>query len=155
MLIRKPFLHQMGIYGVKINDVQEEDYDIVKITHIGFVDEYGIEGLILLRADDGKEFHIHAFSGEVARHISEFSSDKQSVPTIYKMLEEICEENETVLVKVKIYESGAALRANLYFTGKKEMVLRNYRASDAIALATYYKIPILVRNNLLRETMKA
>jgi hypothetical protein len=71
------------------------------------------------------------------------------------MLEEICEENETVLVKVKIYESGAALRANLHFTGKKEMVLRNYRASDAIALATYYKIPILVRNNLLRETMKA
>ena len=62
MLIRKPFLHQMGIYGVKINDVQEEDYDIVKITHIGFVDEYGIEGLILLRADDGKEFHMHAFS---------------------------------------------------------------------------------------------
>ncbi len=31
----------MGIYGLKINDVQEEDYDIVKITHIGFVDEYG------------------------------------------------------------------------------------------------------------------
>ena len=30
MLIRKPFLHQMGIYGLKINDVQEEDYDIVK-----------------------------------------------------------------------------------------------------------------------------
>ena len=53
MLIRKPFLHQMGIYGLKINDVQEEDYDIVKITHIGFVDEYGIEGLILLRADNG------------------------------------------------------------------------------------------------------
>ena len=43
----------------------------------------------------------------------------QSVPTIYRMLEEICEENETVLVKVKIYESGAALRANLYFTGKE------------------------------------
>ena len=48
MLIRKPFLHQMGIYGVKINDAQEEDYDIVKITHVGCVDEYGIEGLILL-----------------------------------------------------------------------------------------------------------
>jgi len=155
MLIRKPFLHQMGIYGVKINDVQEEDYDIVKITHIGFVDEYGIEGLILLRADDGKEFHIHAFSGEVARHISEFSSDKQSVPTIYKMLEEICEVNELLLVKVKIYESGEALRANLYFTGKTELILRNYRASDAIALAVFYKIPILVRKNLLKETMKA
>ena len=139
---------------MKINDAQEEDYDIVKITHIGFVDEYGVEGLLLLKADDGKEFHMHAFSGEVARHISEFYSDKQSVPTIYKMLEEICEVNEIFLVKVKIYESGQALRANLYFTGKIELVLRNYRASDAIALAAYYKIPILIRKNLLRESMR-
>ena len=108
---------------MKINYAQEEDYDIVKITHIGFVDEYGIEGLLLLKADDGKEFHMHAFSGEVARHISDFYSDKQSVPTIYKMLEEICEINEVYLVKVKIYESGQALRANLYFTGKTELVL--------------------------------
>ncbi len=52
------------------------------------------------------------------------------------------------------YESGEALRANLYFTGKKELVLRNYRASDAVALAAFYKIPILVRTNLLREAMK-
>jgi len=140
---------------LKINDSQEPDYVTVKITNVGFIDEYGIEGLLVLKADDAREFHMHAFSGEVARHISSFHSGKETVPTIYKMLEEICEENETVLVKVKIYESGAALRANLYFTGKKEMVLRNYRASDAIALATYYKIPILVRNNLLRETMKA
>ena len=140
---------------MKIDDVQEKDYDIVKITDIGFVDEYGIEGLILLKTDEGKEFHMHAFSGEVARHISSFYSDRQSVPTIYKMLEEICEHNEIVLVKVKIYESGEALRANLYFTGKKEWVLRNYRASDAVALAVFYKIPILVRKNLLHEAMKA
>jgi bifunctional DNase/RNase len=71
------------------------------------------------------------------------------------MLEEICEENGIFLVKVKIYESGEALRANLYFTGKKDMVLRNYRASDAVALAVYYKIPILVRNNLLQETISS
>ena len=61
MLIRKPFLSEIGIYSLKINDIQEEDYEIVKITHIGFVDEYGIEGLLLLKADDGKEFHMHAF----------------------------------------------------------------------------------------------
>ena len=139
---------------MKIDDAQEEDYDIVKITHIGFVDEYGIEGLLLLKADNGKEFHMNAFSGEVARHISEFYSGKQSVPTIYNMLEEICEINEVYLVKVKIYESGQALRANLYFTGKTELILRNYRASDAITLAVFYKIPILVRKNLLQETMK-
>ena len=83
---------------MKINDAQEEDYDIVKITHIGFVDEYGIEGLLLLKADDGKEFHMHAFSGEVARHISEFYSGKESVPTFYNMLEDICEVNEIFLV---------------------------------------------------------
>jgi len=35
------------------------------------------------------------------------------------------------------------------------MVLRNYRASDAVALAVYYKIPILVRNNLLQETISS
>jgi len=79
---------------------------------------------------------------------------KDSVPTIYKMLEEICEQNEIMLVKVKVYESGQVLRANLYFTGKKDLVLRNYRASDAMALATYYNIPILVRKNLLKEKME-
>ncbi len=139
---------------MKIDDSQERDYEVVKITNVGFVDEYGIEGLVLLKSDDGREFHMHSFSGEVARHISSFLSENESVPTIYKMLEEICEQNETVLVKVKIYESGEALRANLYFTGKKELVLRNYRASDAVALATFYKIPILVRTSLLREARK-
>jgi len=140
---------------LKIDDAQEQDYELVRITHLGFVDEYGIEGLLLLKADDGREFHMHAFSGEVARHISSFMDEQQSIPTIYKMLEEICEENGIFLVKVKIYESGEALRANLYFTGKKDMILRNYRASDAVALAVYYKIPILVRNNLLQETISS
>ena len=139
---------------MKINDSQEPDYVTVNITNVGFIDEYGIEGLLVLKADDAREFHMHAFSGEVARHISSFHSGKETVPTIYKMLEEICEENETVLVKVKIYESGEALRANLYFTGKKDLVLRNYRASDAVALAVFYKIPILVRASMLREPVK-
>ena len=140
---------------MKIDDAQEQDYELVRITDLGFVDDYGIEGLLLLKADDGREFHMHAFSGEVSRHISSFMDEQQSIPTIYKMLEEICEENGIFLVKVKIYESGEALRANLYFTGKKDMVLRNYRASDAVALAVYYKIPILVRNNLLQETISS
>jgi len=56
---------------------------------------------------------------------------------------------------VKIYESGDVLRANLYFTGKKDLVLRNHRASDAMALAAYYKIPLLVRKKLLKERMEA
>ena len=80
--------------------------------------------------------------------------DHDTVPTIYKMLEDICEANELLLVKVKIYESGDALRANLYLTGKKDLVLRNYRASDAVALAVYYKIPILVRSNMLKSPIE-
>ena len=38
---------------------------------------------------------------------------------------------------------------------KKDIVLRNYRASDGIALAAFYNIPILVRKNLLKEQMEA
>ena len=77
----------------------------------------------------------------------------EPIPSIYRMIEEICEQNELILVKVKIYESGEVLRANLYFTGKKDIVLRNYRASDAMALGAFYNIPILVRKNLLKESM--
>jgi len=83
--------------------------------------------------------------------ISDFLQGKRGVlPSVYKMIEQICEESELLLVKVKIYESGGIFRANLYLTGRKEIVLRNFRASDAIALATFYNIPILVRKNLLQ-----
>ncbi len=141
---------------MKIDQQQEPDYESVKIDYVGFVDPYAVEGMLVLKADDGKEFHMRAFSGEVARHISSFAeSSKDSVPTIYKMLEEICEVNELVLVKVKVYDSGEVLRANLYFTGKQDLVLRNYRASDAMALAAFYDIPILVRKTLLKERMEA
>ncbi len=140
---------------MKIDQAQEVDYESVKIDYVGFVDPYAVEGMLILKADNGHEFHMRAFSGEVAKHITSFMEDiRDSVPTIYKMLEEICEQNEIMLVKVKVYESGHVLRANLYFTGKKDLVLRNYRASDAMALATYYNIPILVRKNLLKEKME-
>ena len=140
---------------MEIGEAQEPDYESVKIDYVGFVDPYAVEGMVVLKSADGKEFHMRAFSGEVARHISSFSENSSdSVPSIYKMIEEICEENELVLVKVKIYESGEVLRANLYFTGKKDLVLRNYRASDAMALGAFYNIPILVRKNLLKESME-
>ena len=140
-----------------INQAQEPDYESVKIDYVGFVDPYAVEGMVILKSDNGKEFHMRAFSGEVAKHISSFGDNNggETAPSIYKMIEDICEENELVLVKVKIYESGEVLRANLYFTGKKDLVLRNYRASDAMALAAYYNIPILVRKTLLKESMEA
>ena len=135
---------------------QDPDYESVKIDYVGFVDPYAVEGMVVLKAPNGKEFHMRAFSGEVAKHISSFSeTSEDAVPSIYKMIEDICEENELVLVKVKIYESGEVLRANLYFTGKKDLVLRNYRASDALALGAFYKIPIQVRKNLLKASMEA
>ncbi len=147
--------HKVYSNIMEIDQEQEPDYDSVKIDYIGFVDPYAVEGMVVLKADNGKEFHMRAFSGEVAKHISSFGeTDGVSAPSIYKMIEDICEENEQILVKVKIYESGEVLRANLYFTGKKDLVLRNYRASDAMALAAYYNIPILVRKNLLKESVE-
>ena len=137
---------------LKIDEVPDEDYEVVKISEIGLADPFALEGVALLTSDDGKVFPITAFSGEVARNISNFIKEKRDVlPTVYNMLEQICEESELLLVKVKLYESGNALRANLYFTGKKDLVLRNYRASDAIALATFYNVPILLRKSLLKE----
>jgi len=141
---------------MKIDEKPEPDYECARVEHVGFVDPYAIEGLVVLRSDDGREFFMRAFSGEVARHITSLlDGDAESFPTVYKMIEDICEHSGILLVKVKIYESGQALRANLYFAGKKELVLRNYRASDALALATYYKIPILVRRDLLKAGMEA
>ena len=141
---------------MNIDQAPEPDYDSVKIDYVGFVDPYAVEGMVVLKADNGKEFHMRAFSGEVAKHITSFGeTEGEPAPSIYRMIEEICEQNELTLVKVKIYGSGDVLRANLYFTGKKDLVLRNHRASDAMALGAYYKIPILVRKKLLKERMEA
>jgi len=35
------------------------------------------------------------------------------------------------------------------------MVFRNFRASDAIALATYYNIPVLVRKSMLKKIQES
>lgn len=141
---------------MNIDQAPEPDYDSVKIDYVGFVDPYAVEGMVVLKSDNGKEFHMRAFSGEVAKHITSFGeTEGEPAPSIYRMIEEICEQNELTLVKVKIYDSGDVLRANLYFTGKKDLVLRNQRASDAMALGAYYKIPILVRKKLLKAKLEA
>ena len=93
---------------------------------------------------------MRAFSGEVAQHISRFQNgDKASIPTIYNLVEEIAVMQDLLLVEVRVYQSGSVLRANLYFRKRDgELVLRNYRASDAIALSAYYDVPIKVRKSL-------
>ena len=137
---------------MKIDEI-DTDYDTVKVDKIGILDSQ--TGAVLLK-DEKVEFVMSGFSSEVARIISDFVEGKRDdPPTIYRLVEQICEENEILLVKVKIYESGGIFRANLYFTGKNEMVFRNFRASDAIALATYYNIPILVRKSMLKNIEKS
>ena len=112
-------------------------------------------GAVVLK-DETVEFLMSGFSSEVAGMISGFVKGKRDdPPTIYRLVEQICEETEILLVKVKIYESGGIFRANLYFTGKKDMMFRNFRASDAIALATYYNIPILVRKSMLKKIQES
>ena len=137
---------------MKINDI-DPDYETVKIDQIGVIDP--LTGAVVFK-DETVEFAMSGFSSEVARCISDFLEEKRDdPPTIYRLVEQICEENGLLLVKVKIYESGGVFRANLYFTGKKDLVFRNFRASDAIALATYYSIPILVRKSMLKNIEKS
>ena len=137
---------------IQIKDF-DEDSEVVNIDQIG-ITEFG-QGAVIFKTDDGKEFPISAFSSETAKSISDFLEGKRNeMPTVYNMLEQICENTGLLLVKVRIYASGEALRANLYFTGKKELILRNYRASDAIALATFYSIPILIKKDLLKQSPK-
>lgn len=136
---------------VEIDQPREPGYDCVSIGQVGFADPYAIEGVVVLRSDSGREYPMSSFSGEVARHIAEFMDKKPSAPpSVYGMIEELCGNNGQFLAKVKLYESGEAVRANLYFAGRDSFVLRNYRASDAIALAIYYRAPILIREELLR-----
>jgi bifunctional DNase/RNase len=136
---------------MKIDEI-DNDYETVKVDKIGILDS--VTGAVLLK-DEKVEFVMSGFSSEVASIISDLVNGKRDdPPTIYRLVEQICEENEIFLVKVKIYENGGIFRANLYFTGKKDMVFRNFRASDAIALATYYNIPILVRKSMLKDIKK-
>jgi bifunctional DNase/RNase len=135
---------------------EDEEYVQVKISHVGFADQLGLEGVVILKTFEGKEFPMRAFSGEVARHISRFQEgDKNTIPTIYNLVEEIAVMQDLLLMEVRVYQSGSVLRANLYFKSRKEyLILRNYRASDSIALAAYYDAPIKIRKNLFEEAIE-
>src|ERR1044072_7104793 len=119
-----------------------EGFVTASISFIGFVDKLGLEGLLTLKSDDGREFPIRAFSGEVARHILRFKEgDKSTIPTIYNLIEDISSLLDLLLMEVRIYRNGPVLRSNLYFKTRKEVItLRNYRASDSIALAAFFDV---------------
>jgi len=134
----------------------DEEYVLAKISYVGFADPRGQEGIVILKTFEGKEFPMRAFSGEVARHILRFrDGDKNTIPTIYNLVEEIAVTQDLLLMEVRVYQSGSVLRANLYFKSRKEnLVLRNYRASDSIALAAYYDVPIKVRKKLFEQAIE-
>lgn len=134
----------------------DDEYIGAKISYVGYVDQIGLEGILILKAHDGKEFPMRAFSGEVARHILRFQEgDKTTIPTIYNLVEEISAMQDLLLMEVRIYRNGSVLRANLYFKTRRDfLIFRNYRASDAIALACYFDVPIKVRKALFEETIE-
>ena len=134
----------------------DDQYVLARISDVGFVDQLGLEGVVILRTSEGKKFPMRAFSGEVAKHISRFrSGDKNTIPTIYNLVEEIAAMQDLLLMEVRVYQSGSVLRANLYFkTRDGSLVLRNYRASDSIALAAYYDAPIKVRKGIFEEAIE-
>ncbi|MBI2183619.1 MAG: bifunctional nuclease family protein [Thaumarchaeota archaeon] len=132
----------------------DQEYVPMRVTDVGYTDRVGLQGLVVLTSDDGKRFPITAFSGEIADHIQRFiKGDRTSIPTIYKLVEELAESQSLYLESVQIYPKSSVLRANLVFRGKgASLELKNYRASDSIALATYYDAPITLRKDLLERT---
>jgi bifunctional DNase/RNase len=136
-------------------DLQDE-FIPVDISYVGFIDQFGLEGMVVLKNLQGDEFPIRAFSGEVAKHISRFrDGDKTTIPTIYNLIEEISVLQDLLLIEVRIYRTGSVLRSNLYFKTRKDVItLTNYRASDSIALAAFFDVPIKIRRELFEETIE-
>lgn len=133
--------------------MENPHYVKAQVVEVGYTDETQVEGILVLRSEDGREFSMSAFSGEVSLHISRFlSGDRTSIPTIYQMLSELADYEGLTLEKVEIYRRGDVLRANLHFVGRgKTVKLTNYRASDAIALACFYNAPIYAERDFFEE----
>ncbi len=131
----------------------QEEYVPVRLEKVGFVDDSGLEGIVVLTSlvDEKKKLYMRAFSGEVATHIERFSrGDRSSIPSVYNLVEDIAERDGLHLASVRVYNSKTALRSDITFDGRgKQVVLEGYRASDSVALAILYDAPILVQSSLL------
>ena len=83
-----------------MNDIfsSNDEYIPVEISNIGYADHLGLEGFLILKSIEGKEFPINAFSGEVAKHILRFrEGDKNTIPTIYNLVEEIAVMQDSII----------------------------------------------------------
>lgn len=134
-------------------EAKVSEFVVVKVAEVGFADEDGLEGLVLLKAQNEGTFTMRAFSGETAMHMSRFTKgDRSSIPSVYNMIEEFAEKQGLHLAGIEVFPSGSVLRSDLQFVGRgKEMLLRGYRASDAIAIALFYDAPILLHRSLLER----
>jgi hypothetical protein len=133
-------------------ETKVNDFVLVKVSEVGFADEDGLEGLVLLKSQTDETFTMRAFSGETAMHMSRFDKgDRSSIPSVYNIIEEFAEKEGLHLAGIEVFPSGSVLRSDLQFVGRgKEMLLRGYRASDAIAIALFYDAPILLHRSLLQ-----
>jgi len=136
-----------------VPETKVSEYVTVKVAEVGFADEDGLEGLVLLKGTEEETFTMRAFSGETAMHMSRFEKgDRSSIPSVYNMIEEFAEKQGLHLAGIEVYPSGSVLRSDMQFVGRgKEMLLRGYRASDAIAVALFYDAPILLHRSLLER----
>lgn len=136
------------IASVKANPLS--DYVQVEVSKVDFTDDSGQEGLIWLRSKDNKVFVMRAFSGEVAMHMRRFiKGDRSSIPSVFNIIEELAERDGLHLGGIEVYPSGDVLRSDMQFLGKgKDVLLKGYRASDAIALALFYDVPIMLHHSL-------
>ena len=90
-----------------MNDIfsSNDDYIPVVISNIGYADHLGLEGFLILKSVEGKEFPINAFSGEVAKHILRFrEGDKNTIPTIYNLVGDSCNARSIINGSENIYE---------------------------------------------------
>ena len=133
----------------------DAEYAPAKVSEVGFVDEAGAEGVLLLRSESDRQtvLAMSSLPGEKAVHVERFSrGDRSSVPTAYNLVEELAERNGLHLAKVQVHPSRSVLKAKLHFKGREEdLVLDGYRASDAVAMATLFDAPILVERSLLQR----
>jgi bifunctional DNase/RNase len=139
-----------------VNRGLRTDYVVVRVSEVGFADNNGMEGIVLLTGEDERVFTMRAFSGETAMHMQRFSrGDRSSIPSVFNMVEDLAEREGLHLAGIKVYPSGEVLRADLQFLGReKEMVLSGYRASDSIALAIFYDAPIMLESSLLESSRR-
>lgn len=130
-----------------------DEFRQVKVSKVGFSDPTGSKGVVILESDDGKSFPMGSFSGEVAEYIGRFiSGDRTSVPSIYKLISEFADRVNLFLKSVEVFEKKGVMRANIHFVRKEgDLSFENYRASDGIALATFYDAPIMVQTKLLQR----